>query len=285
MDFGVLNEGWVGALLGFIGICLATLFYFRGRMIKRLAYQVRGSHLIGGQDAELPAEVKVTFNGIGVPLLGKTTIILWNDGNTTLQGNDITGTDPLRIEFSDDCQILEAKISKITRPIISFQLVKDPAKANCVICTYDFLDKNDGVKIELLHTSVSNDLKVKGTIRGIPEGCSNLGKIPISNIEINRKSRQFKNGSSFEKFIFYLIISSEKRLHVTMSILGLVIICVGIFSATIVQYFPTLADKSEPIFSPGKPNGFLILLGTFYLIPPLILMWVKRKRFPTKLVD
>ena len=65
------GAGWVGSLLGLIGIALAIIFYLRSRVRPQIAFQTDGVQLIGGTGA-LPPEVEVRFRAKKVAQLART---------------------------------------------------------------------------------------------------------------------------------------------------------------------------------------------------------------------
>lgn len=284
MSLDLLNPGWVGSIIGLIGVALAIFFFMRGRIIKKLSYQLRNEHLIGGKKAQLPQEVKVSFNGINVPLLVKTTIIIWNDGTTTIGGSDIVVNDPLRIEFPDDCEILEAKITKITREVLSFEVNKQAP--SIINCGFDFLDPHDGARIEVLHTSGQQKVEINGTLRGLPKGLTNLGKLPL-NYANKRRVKDYLDLNHPSDVIaqVFLFMGNKTILYSFMVVVGFCMLLMGIFSVELLAAFPALGATSEPIFTPGKSSQPLIIAGFVYSIPPLLLMWMERKRFPSGLAD
>lgn len=173
----LFNQGWVSALIGIITFIIGCLLYRASRIGPRPVYQFGALRLIGKEEQELPGEVKVLFSNRAVPRLTKTHLILWNSGKATLEGENIVVDDPLRLEFSKGAQVVKVHFPKITRKANNFTARINPDSPNQVICNFDYLDVRDGVVIELLHTDKERYPKVQGSIRGIPKGILNWGRI------------------------------------------------------------------------------------------------------------
>ncbi|MGY2223416.1 hypothetical protein ACW9IK_12075 [Pseudomonas gingeri] len=174
---GLLDKSWLGTLLGIAGIVFAALTYLWTRKRTSLAYVHLGEHLLGSASDALPSEIVVQYNGISIPRLTKSILILWNSGENTVSGEDIVARDPLRFHAGDDGRILSAVILKSSRSVNDFSILKTlDIGANEITFNFNFLDTNDGVVVEILHTSTDRKPSIKGTLKGLPQGFRNLGQ-------------------------------------------------------------------------------------------------------------
>jgi hypothetical protein len=174
---GILDKSWLGTLLGILSFIAAIIFYFRPRKQTRLSYVHLGEHVLGSALATLPPAIVVQYNGISIPRLTKSILIFWNSGENTVNGEDIVAKDPLRFQVGDDGQILSAAILKSSRAVNDFSILKTPVVgANEITFNFNFLDKDDGVVVEILHTSTDRKPCIKGTLKGLPQGFRNLGQ-------------------------------------------------------------------------------------------------------------
>lgn len=175
--FSFLEKAWLGTLVGIIGLIAGIVAYLWSRRRTSLGYVHLGEHVLGGVSDKLPSAIQVQYNGISIPPLTKSVLILWNNGENTVLGKDIVARDPLRLVVGDDGEILSASVLKATREFNDFKILKKPENApNEVEFTFDYLDTNDGVVVEVLHTSTSRKPMVRGTMRGIPKGVRNMGQ-------------------------------------------------------------------------------------------------------------
>ena len=95
----------------------------------------------------------------------------------------IVAADLLRVGIGSQCEIFSATVTRVTRDVIRGVCVISPEGRHQAHVTFDFLDPNDGITIELLHTDDETDVSVSGTIRGIPSGPKDFGKIANAESE------------------------------------------------------------------------------------------------------
>jgi len=168
----------IGALVGVVGVIIGLLAYRAARIGAVPAYQYDWIPLVGIPRAELSEdEVTVLFNEVPVPRLTKTYVVFWNRGKKTLKGEDVVDSDRLRIELPPDAEIMKATIRKVTRAVNQFAVRVDPDAPNARICDFDYLDAGDGALIEILHTGTEGRPTFLGSIRGVPKGIRDVGRI------------------------------------------------------------------------------------------------------------
>ncbi|MFL6255128.1 MAG: hypothetical protein ACJ74T_08890 [Pyrinomonadaceae bacterium] len=166
---------WIGVVIGVIGLVTGYIFYRRSRIYAELAY-VASSIQMTGRNAMFPPELKIFYGDKEVDTVTQTNIILWNYGNSTIEGERIVESDPLRIVVSPGGEILTSEVIT-SRDVLALACKPFPGKPNELEITFDFLDTRDGALIRLTHTG-NKKTRVRGTIRGIPEGVKDIGKIP-----------------------------------------------------------------------------------------------------------
>jgi len=258
----MISPGWVGSLIGLIGLTglIITFFLYRASRIgPRPVYQYQGFRLIGREKQALPEEVSILYKDKKVARLTKTHIILWNSGKATVNGESIMAGDPLRLEFSKDSEVLSARVLRFTRQSNKFTVDINPDSPNEVICNFDYLDAGDGAVVELLHTDEKRYPKVQGTIRGVPKGIMNWGRI-------------LPTGKPFG-FPVPLFLSIRAIL-----VIGLIS---GIFAIAYAWMRPTIPEflRSEVAW----PDWIFVVLGLVIIVMYSSLLWVSRRRFPRSL--
>ncbi|MDJ0800828.1 MAG: hypothetical protein QNJ51_29135 [Calothrix sp. MO_167.B12] len=277
------NQGWVGALIGLFSLLLAVYLFRRSQVFPRLSVQMSNTRLIGGRYAELPTNVSIYYQKdlsqptkTEVSQLSKTTIVIWNSGKTTFRSSDIVNTDPLRFQFDSKSEILDLKVTLKTRDSNSFVVHEDIQETHIAICEFDFLDPQDGVRIEVLHTS-DDCPTIYGTIRGLPQGVTDWGALPrkdrIKSMRNNRINKLLK----YENFVYF-----------SMIVVSILVITANLFPDLFIFILPSLGRKisnTEPLLVPGRVKWEGIFLGLLYGIPPSLLLWYERRRFPKKLDD
>ncbi len=167
------SEPLVGTLLGIAGIVMAIYFYFKSRQFSRLALQTHEIAVIGGRTSAFDDHLEIRFGGEIVDRVTMTRSVLWNAGNVTIEGNKIVSSDPLRFQVNSENKILKIDIILQTRSVndINFKRVDQ----NILLVDFDFIDPKDGITVEITHSGTIGEIKLLGTIRGIPNILSTIG--------------------------------------------------------------------------------------------------------------
>lgn len=174
----LLAPGWVGSLIGIVSFIGAVLIYLWTRKRTQIGYVYTGEHLLGSASDALPPAIVVEYDGTSIPRLTKSLVFLWNTGENTVLGEDIVDKDPLRFSIGSDGKILSVSVLKASRAVNDFRVaLPSDDSPNEAAFNFNFLDSKDGVAVEILHTSTDRRPKVKGTLRGLPQGFRNLGRI------------------------------------------------------------------------------------------------------------
>ncbi|NWC72005.1 hypothetical protein HX873_29320 [Pseudomonas sp. P7758] len=204
---GLLDKSWLGTLLGIAGITFAVLTYLWTRRRTSLAYVYLGEHLLGSASDALPPEIVVQYDGMSIPRLTKSTLIFWNSGENTVSGADIVDKDPLRFRVGDDGKILSISIVRSSRAVNDFSFRELPDHIfNEMGFTFNFLDANDGVVVEILHTSTDRHPLIKGTLKGLPAGIRNFGQFTRPKPQKKKTGKLGAIASDVVPFIVFVSI-------------------------------------------------------------------------------
>ena len=182
-----ISEPWIGPVLGVLGLLAAYYFYRKSQRRLSLGYQRSEIAIVGGGSTTFPSDLQILFGERVVPRVTSTRLILWNNGNETIQGSQILAADPLRVETSQGEVILQAKVIKRTRAVNNVTLATDPDSGRIANLTFEYLDPGDGATLEVLHTDSRKKLSMCGTIKGIPLGVADLGPPMIGAYESARE--------------------------------------------------------------------------------------------------
>ena len=177
----------IGAI---IGIVTSYVFYIISRTRSRLNYQTSNLQIIGNISLKLPQDFEVTVAGVRINSLQKSQIVIWNGGTTTITGDNIVDSDQLKIVFGPETKIFDANITGQSRKVNKFTVEIDDIDENELLLNFDFLDKKDGVIIEVLHTDNKFEPKISGTIKGLQNGIKYKGQ--ISYLDYNKKLSRSK---------------------------------------------------------------------------------------------
>ncbi len=263
IDF--LSKPWVGALLGIAGIVAAIYFYFRSRGVSQLSFQHDGVSLLGASNAAFPEEVEIKFSGEMVNKISAERFVLWNSGNTTIGGSQIVSSDPLCVRLSGDGKLLKTNLIKVSREVNAINVNKK--NDNIAEISFDYLDPNDGILFEIIHSGNRSELELIGTLRGLPQGLKDLGRADwYRNRNLSKSSLK--------------IIYSVTMMW-TMTVFAFLFLLFGLYRPVIAKKYPKYFQQK--IDDNSKPEWAAVVLGSIYTALPLFLIWVKRKRYPTPL--
>ncbi|WP_121642607.1 hypothetical protein [Bacillus vallismortis] len=162
----IFNQGWVGTLIGLIGILLAFYFHKVSKKVNELTYTFKTERVVG-KNNKTPEDIEIVFRGKPVERVTNTQITVWNSGNVTIEGKNIVEKDPLRILISEGQEIISATILEKSRDANDFIIKTDENNPHILEVEFDYLDAQDGAVIEILHTDNENSFELKGSIKGL----------------------------------------------------------------------------------------------------------------------
>ncbi len=258
-NLSFLAPGWVGSLIGLLGLigCIATYFLTRQRTCLIFAHT--GERLLGLSSGGLPADISVQYQGEDIPRLTRSVLIFWNSGEKTISREDIAETDPLRFSIGNDGEVLSATVLKSTRDVSNINIKPNTAIPNHVQLDFSFLDPGDGAVVEILHTSKESEPDFLGTVRGLPKGMKNAGRATTATYN-NQKPRKILPLKLANFVIFFMGIAS---------------ITIGVFgSSEAIDAFLYLGLNG---------NSTAILMGIFYTISGGFLVYNFRRKHPKSL--
>jgi len=261
----ILNPGWVSSAIGLISLLVALVIYRSSVVGARPTYQRRALRLIGGDEKALPQQVEIPYGGQPVDRLTKTYVVLWNSGKSLLRGSDVVPEDPLRCEFSQGSRILDARLVKTTRLANKFSLELSPDAPHKSILAFDYLDPLDGAVVEFLHMDANRFPRILGTIKGVPRGCQDWGRL-----------RAFNSDSRFR-------LNRRGTLKALISVAIILGVAVATFGVVAPDPALRLVFDSKQPTSPSTYRLMLMVMGEMYIIPGLLLVWMTRRRFPKAL--
>ncbi|WP_430468852.1 hypothetical protein [Vreelandella titanicae] len=271
--FNFFNQGWVGSLIGLVGIMLGALGIFSykiSRSVAKPSYQKTSLLLIGREEDSLPEEVMVTYKGRPVERLTKTTLILWNNGTEVLDGKNIVETDPLIMAFLDGDSILSYKILKQTKDANKIHVEKNNENLSQLKIMFEYLNPNDGLILEILHDSEKRYPKITGSIKGVPKGFLDLGSV-------------YEDKQAKIKGPLGIVLSKTRILFGVTVALGLGLMLFGLLPEGLRQVVVKFPSDAESVKSIAEQPLFFIVLGGVYAAMPIYFLWSRRKKYPKNL--
>ena len=242
-----LSQGWVGTIVGIVGITLAVFFYWRSQIVGVITLQSHDVSMIG-DSAVFTDGVEVRYRGTPVPRITSSTVWMWNAGRKTVEGSKIVTHDPLQLRF--DGEILNVRIRKVTRDVLRFTAHASEEASRMVHWGFDFLDPGDGCVFEVFHTGSAKVPECTGTIIGLPKG-----------IQCQPRERSFASTSRWKKRTFLLLGLPASG--------GLLILVLAMALHGILGIFGVSDRFDRPLLA-ALSFGFLAL----YPIAMLWVLWV-----------
>jgi len=161
------GEPWGIALLAFVtiagfAVAVFTLFYLKSR---KPSYLIRSFTLISSP-IEKPDKLKILYDGEPVERLTISRLLFLNDGREAIRREDIASRDRLKIILTPNTKvfgvpkILYAQNDQVT----GFGIIK---QADDILIDFEFLSKNEGGIIQLVHSGSEKDIRLVGTVIGV----------------------------------------------------------------------------------------------------------------------
>lgn len=220
--------GIIGTILGIIGIVLAV----KSIKKKEPTYSIKSVNVISDYATKFE-NLTVAYKDEKVENFTVSKILFFNRGRETITKEDVDTISPLKIS-SETCNILDASILQVNKVSNNFKIDLD-RENNHIFITFDYLDKNQGVVIQIVHNGLSSDdLLIEGDIKGVQ-------KLVQSSPESLEKNTRWTSTDTkaFLLAIFFSIIwwlglnywsSLGNSDNSFINFFGIVIIIVGVFS-------------------------------------------------------
>ncbi|NOU99317.1 hypothetical protein [Paenibacillus planticolens] len=179
MAIHFFDKGFVSFIFGALFATIVS-YYFSGR--KHISYQrITFPFYI---HRKMSINNPLLFKGNRVNDIRRTFYVIWNSGNQVIKGSDVSVADRLRIECAPNTEIIDVTIFKKTNEANNFQCIVE--KNHIIYISFDYLNPNDGVWIQVYHKSPKMTESSKGSVIGIKkEGLRKCGEIFFLNGQIS----------------------------------------------------------------------------------------------------
>ena len=152
-----------GTIVGVIGIVLAVVFYLKGKEKKEFSYCLRSRTLIRKKKAKFE-KLSIDYGGKKIDDLCVSNLTIWNSGNKTLNASDMVTSKELTITALEDGKILDVEILKCSEETNKFSL--QLFDEHTVKILFDYVDKMEGVVIQIIHTGTNDSIEIDCKIKG-----------------------------------------------------------------------------------------------------------------------
>ncbi len=157
----------LGLILAIIGIILQI----RSNKKKEPVYSIKSVNVISDFSSKYQ-DLAVSYKNREIKNFTVSKILFYNRGAETITLQDIDTVNHLRIEvrfFDDDrFDLLDVSVLQFNNYSNQFSVTLNTEKDYWALVEFDYLDKNQGAIIQVIHTGLSSDdIHVVGDIKGV----------------------------------------------------------------------------------------------------------------------
>ena len=147
----------------FISLFMAYYFYKRGTRKKEVLYTKANVKITQNYNKKISNFVS-KYKNMSVDSITMTRYLLWNNSSQAIRKNDIAPRDPLQFSVASGYKILDIKIIYPRNSLNGFMLSKPIKKNNFTKLSFDFINENEGLIVQIIHTGKSKNIYFSGTI-------------------------------------------------------------------------------------------------------------------------
>jgi len=228
---------WGGLLL--LTISLAFIGIILSIKKKQLLFITKTEYVIEKSKIVID-NLSIKYGNEQIENLMVTKVALVNRGNVTILNNDIPVASPLYIVVPDECKILSATILAESNTSSLTTVIYESSSR--IVVNFDYLDKKDGVVLQVIHTGTSDQISFLGKLKG--------GNILTPSSEYDSAKSRFK-----KNLAIYII--KHKGLVFLLALIAIIIITN--YSAIFENFASTTHSNSQSV-SPSR-DVFLIALS------------------------
>lgn len=159
--------GWIGILIGILGIAVGLFFGLRARKRRELVYSINPVYTRIVRSKEATA-LKVSYRDepLGDVDVTALQLAIWNAGNMSIKPDHIRKK--IVVAIKPQVRVLEASVRNAT-PHTGFKL-RDTAESRAtgrIPVSWKIFERNEGASIQLLYLGTSKvDIFLEGLIEG-----------------------------------------------------------------------------------------------------------------------
>lgn len=141
-------------------LSLAGLYYAARRTPNQIRFQHSSTQLISSESVRLIDDLEVRVKNKVVENVSLTKFIIWNESNKAIREADLNTDNPLQI-CSKDGEFLSSSIERVEIESNNVRIAQNDGSLHL---KFDYLNKNNGFRIAVLHTGLPYSLFLKGDI-------------------------------------------------------------------------------------------------------------------------
>ena len=151
------------AVITIISLAYAIICNQKNKEKKEFSYCLRSRTLIRKKKAKFE-KLSIVYGGKQIDDLCVSNFTIWNSGNKTLNASDMVTSKELTITALEDDKILDVEILKCSEETNKFSL--QLLDEHTVKILFDYVDKMEGVVIQIIHTGTNDSLEIDCKIKG-----------------------------------------------------------------------------------------------------------------------
>lgn len=176
-----------------VGLIITHVYYRIQKRRRELCWSIDSTSLIKGYSS-LFEKLDIQYGGQKIENLTVSKIVLWNNGNETIDAKDIA-IPPFILPRDETTKILDAKTIKTSTVGNGFE-IRQKQEDPMLVLLFDYLDPQQGSVIQVIHTGISIlPLIVDGEVKG------------VKDIEFKSKKPDFTSQISRIFIYFYALMS------------------------------------------------------------------------------
>ena len=219
------------AVITIISLAYAIICNQKNKEKKEFSYCLRSRTLIRKKKAKFE-KLSIVYGGKQIDDLCVSNFTIWNSGNKTLNASDMVTSKELTITALEDGKILDVEILKCSEETNKFSL--QLLDEHTVKILFDYVDKMEGVVIQIIHTGTNDSLEIDCKIKG--------GR-PVNNYINDRLPQVFVRSLHWSM--------GKKGFAVNTILMVMILLYIGV-KVTIAIWDKDLSDKLFPVKDQGS---------------------------------
>lgn len=254
-----------------ISVLFAIWVYFKGKKRIEISYYTTTTEIVRDGKYITP-NLRVSYRDETINNLTATRYAIWNSGTEVINHSDVVSLVPLQIVSEDNnVNILDAIIIKQSEETNMFNIAE---KAHQYVrFDFDYVDKQDGIVVQVLHTGTAASLKLDCKIKG--------GEKP-KNVNANYTESFSKEQSKKVGAVMFIIMCVFLAVIILAFVFVLLLKDSGLIPSTLIEMIFQTPNKDDSI----KLSVLLIsMLLAVVMEARLIVRDAFYTRIPSKLRD
>ena len=180
-----MQSDYLGYAIAFVtfavGLAVSYYFYKKSIRVREPVYSIKNNRLVSSDEIIFP-NLKMSYKNKKIENFSVGKILFFNRGAETITKDDIDTVNHLKIVVKNDAKILDASILQMNNPSSQFTLEIEEHE---VLINFEYINKNQGAAIQLLHTGNLDDIEIVGDIKHVNKIVVIEGKSKI-NIAVKK---------------------------------------------------------------------------------------------------